>query len=313
MDMPTIHPPALRRGDTIAVVAPAGPLKNRQALNDGIARLERLGFRVRCEERVFRSLRYLAGPDADRAEELTGSFEDPEIKAVVALRGGYGCARLLPLLDEGRLRHNCKAFMGFSDLTTLHLFFCRRLGWITLHGPMAASPSLGEMTVAQEDHLFSLLTDPGYIPRFHFPGLEEWVPGVAEGKLTGGCLSMITASLGTPYEIRTEGKILFLEDLEEPPYRIDRMLTQLLLAGKLDRLAGLILGQFTNCEEEGESYTLEECLREFCAHLKVPVMSGFPAGHGRENWAFPLGIRVRLDTSEGCIEALESTVRASNC
>ncbi len=308
MDIPITHPRAIQPGSTIGIAAPAGPIENREALNPGIATLERLGFRVRYDERIFQSLRYLAGTDEARAQELQRLFEDPEIHAILALRGGFGCSRLIPLLDEKRLRPHCKLFMGFSDLTTLHLFFRRRFGWVTIHGPMAASPALGTISPAEERHLFSLLTDPEYRPRFSFAHLNPWTSGAAEGKLVGGCLSLIVASIGTTYEINTEGKILFLEDLGEPPYRVDRMLTHLRLAGKLDSVAGVLLGGFYDCDPESGDYTVEETLRDNLERLGVPLLANFPSGHGTENWALPFGVRVRLDADARQLEILDPAV-----
>ncbi len=309
MDIPTIHPRALKPGSLIGIAAPAGPIESRDGLEMGIATLERLGFCVRHDDRIFESFRYLAGKDQGRAEELQQLFEAPEIDAVLALRGGFGCSRLIPLLDEKRLRPHCKVFMGFSDLTTLHLFFRRRFGWVTIHGPMAASPALGGIGQEEEKNLCSLLTDSQYMPQLSFADLQSWVPGVAEGRLTGGCLSIIAASVGTSYEIRSEGRILFIEDLGEPPYRIDRMLTHLRLAGLLDQVAGVLVGRFDECNPERGDYTVEDVLREKLEGLGVPVIAGFPAGHGTGNWALPLGARVRLDADAGQIKFLESAVR----
>ena len=308
MYMPIIRPKALRPGDQVAIVAPAGPVDLRDDFERGVAALERMGFGVRYRDRIFHSLRYLAGSDEERAEELMCSFEDPEIRAVVSLRGGYGCSRLIPLLDQGRLRNHCKVFMGFSDVTTLHMFFRRRFGWVTFHGPMATSTALGSVGGAQIEHLRALWTEPEYVPTLSFPQLQSWVPGYAEGELTGGCLSLIVASLGTSYEPPTDGKILFLEDLGEPPYRVDRMLTQLKLAHKLDRVAGLLLGNFLDCEPTSGGYTLEEILRELVCDLEIPVMANFPAGHGPENWALPLGARMGLDASNRALRFLESSI-----
>ncbi len=308
MDIPTVHPGALRPGSVIGIAAPAGPIESREALDQGIATLERLGFQVRYDDRIFQSVRYLAGTDDARAEELQRLFEDPAIDAVVALRGGFGCSRLVPLLDEKRLRPYCKLFMGFSDLTTLHLFFRRRFGWVTVHGPMAASPALGNIASAEETNLYSLLTDPRYRPRLSFPQLETWAPGIAEGKLVGGCLSLVTASIGTPYEIKTEGKVLLLEDLGEQPYRIDRMLTHLKHARLLEPVAAVLLGSFHDCNPESGDYTVEETLREHLERLGVPVLAHFPAGHGPQNWALPLGVNVRLDAEARQIEVLQPAV-----
>jgi muramoyltetrapeptide carboxypeptidase len=314
MNIPTIHPPRLRDGDTIAIIAPAGPIESRTGLDQGISILERMGFQVRFENRIFQSNRYLAGSDSDRAEELMQAFENPEIKAIISLRGGYGCSRLIPVLQERRLRSFPKIFMGFSDLTTLHMFFRRRFGWITFHGPMAAS--LGNPPQDQIDHLYSLWTDPDYRPNFAFPQLETWNPGVAEGELTGGCLSIVNSSLGTCYEINTEGKILFLEELGEPPYRLDRMLTHLRLAGKLETAAGLILGNFFNCDpdqhdstaKEELNYTAKDVLEQVLKDLPIPILSGFPAGHSGDNWAIPLGTTVRMDANNQTVQLLNSAV-----
>ncbi|MFH1574167.1 MAG: LD-carboxypeptidase [Acidobacteriota bacterium] len=308
MDLPTQHPPALRRGDMIAVVAPAGPLEKRELFDRGIATVERLGFRARFEERLFNRHRYMAGADDARAEELMQAFEAPEVRGVIAMRGGYGCSRLIPLLDEKRLRRHCKIFMGYSDLTTLHLYFRRRFGWVSVHGPMIATPGLAEIEPPEEEHLLRLWMDPDYLPRFAAPELEVWHPGIAEGRLTGGCLSLLLASLGTAYEIQTEGKILFIEDLGEPPYRLDRMLTQLRTAGKLDGIAGLILGSFEECDPANGGYTAADVLRDILEGLQVPTVAGFPAGHGPINRAIPLGLHLRLDADRRCLEFLEPLV-----
>jgi muramoyltetrapeptide carboxypeptidase len=314
MNIPTIHPPRLKDGDTIAIIAPAGPIESRKGLDQGISTLERMGFQVRFDNRIFQSNRYLAGSDSDRAEELMQAFENPEVKAIISLRGGYGCSRLIPVLQERRLRSFPKIFMGFSDLTTLHMFFRKRFGWITFHGPMAAS--LGNPPQDQVDHLYSLWTDPNYCPTLSFPQLETWNPGVAEGELTGGCLSIVISSLGTCYEINTEGKILFIEELGEPPYRLDRMLTHLRLSGKLEAAAGLILGNFFNCDpdqhdstaKEELNYTAQDVLQQVLKDLSIPILSGFPAGHSGDNWAIPLGSRIRMDANNRTIQFLNSAV-----
>ncbi|MDR1727631.1 MAG: LD-carboxypeptidase [Acidobacteriota bacterium] len=308
-DVPATKPPALRLGDAVAVVAPAGPVSSRAPFHRGVETLERLGFRVRFDERIFQSLRYLAGSDGERAGGLVRALEDPSVQAVVALRGGYGSARIVPLLDE-RLRDiRPKVFMGFSDITTLHLLLLRR-GWVAFHGPMVASPALGNLPEAQARHLLSLWTDPGYLPTLRFAETEAWAAGrgAVEGVLTGGCLSLVAASLGTAYEVETEGRVLFLEDVGEPPYRIDRMLTHLRLAGKLDGVAGILLGRFHDCEQEGGGYSVTDVVRDALAGLGVPILANFPAGHAGDNWTLPLGVRVRLDATAQMIQLLEPAV-----
>jgi muramoyltetrapeptide carboxypeptidase len=308
MDIPTFFPQALRPGDTIGIIAPAGPVQGREAIDPALAMLEDWGFRVRFDNRIFDSYRYLAGQDSARAEELTRWFEDPSIRGIIALRGGFGSARIIPFLDEHRLRQNCKLFTGFSDLTTLHMYFRRRFGWVTIHGPMVTTLSRGALSPEAEGHLLSLWTDPQYLPTMSFTQLESWVPGSAEGRLVGGCLSILTASLGTNYEFRSEGKILFLEDRGEAPYRIDRMITQLRSAGKLDEVAGILLGRFTDCEPEEGGYSSRDVLRDLVTDLGVPVLANFPGGHGDDNWALPLGLRIQMDADQKHIQFLESAV-----
>jgi muramoyltetrapeptide carboxypeptidase len=308
MDIPIVQPPRLKAGDTIAIVAPASPIEERAGLEQGITALEDMGFRVRFTDRIFQSTRYLAGEDSARAEEFMQAFEDPSIQAIIALRGGYGCSRLIPLLKKRRLRPNPKIFMGFSDLTTIHLFLRKYLGWITLHGPMATSPAMGTMSPEQKAHLISLWTDPSYRPNLNFPELECWHSGTATGEITGGCLSIIAAGIGTPYEIETAGKILFLEDQGEPPYRLDRMLTHLRLAKKLQSLSGLLLGTFKDCNPTQGNYSPADILKDILIDLKIPIIANFPAGHSADNWAIPLGARVRLDTESLSIQILDPAV-----
>ena len=308
MNIPTIHPPGLKKGDTVAIVAPAGPVRGTAGLQKGIAVLEKMGFKVRYSDRIFQSTRYLAGDDAARAEELVNALEDNSAQAIIGLRGGYGCSRLIPRLMTLKSLQRPKVFMGFSDLTTLHLFLNRHLGWATLHGPMVMTMDWDGLFIKLESHLFSLLTDPGYRPVLSFPQLETWEPGKAEGVLTGGCLSMITASIGTPYEIETEGKILFLEDLGEQPYRLDRMITQLRLSGKLQSIKGIILGTFNECDPTEGDYSARDVLKELLQPLHIPILANFPAGHGSENWPFPLGVKVRMDADSQSVEFWEPAV-----
>lgn len=308
MDIPIVQPPRLKTGDTIAIVAPASPIVERSGLEHGITALENMGFRVRYTDRIFQSSNYLAGSDSARAEELMHAFEDPSIQAIIALRGGYGCARLIPLIKKKRMRSHPKIFMGFSDLTTLHLFFRKYFGWISFHGPMATSPMMGTMSAEQQQHLLSLWTDPTYRPTLNFPELESWHSGTAEGELTGGCLSIIAASIGTPYEIKTAGKILFLEDQGEPPYRLDRMLTHLRLAGKLRSLSGLLLGSFLDCNSAQGDYHAADTLKDILSDLEIPIIANFPAGHLNNNWTIPLGARIRIETGSPSIQILDPAV-----
>ena len=303
-----VRPAALRPGDTIGIIAPASPLADRSHFDRGISALREMGFHAQYDDRIFESTRYLAGDDASRAQELMRQFEDPTVKAVVPLRGGYGCARLLGYLDKDRLRQHCKVFMGFSDLTTLHLYLYKSFRWITFHGPMISSPFWAQSSEPLRQHLLSLWCDPGYRPRFSLPGTQSWHGGCADGILVGGCLSLITTSLGTPFEISCRNKILFLEDSGEAPYRVDRMLTHLRLAGKFHGIKGIILGNFAQEESASDPEGMEQTLRSNLVNLDVPLVSRFPAGHATENWPLPLGLRVRLDADDASLTVLESAV-----
>jgi muramoyltetrapeptide carboxypeptidase len=280
----------------------------RSAVAPAVSALLQLGFKVRLDERAFQVQRYLAGSDTARAQELISFIENPDVHGIMALRGGYGCSRLIPDLEESNIRGNCKVIMGFSDLTTLHLYLWKRFRWVTFHGPMATSPLWGHLKSDYADHLLSLWMDPGYRPTLTFPQVEVWTEGVATGRMVGGCLSLVAASLGTRFEIQTRGCILFLEDLGEAPYRIDRLMMQLRLAGKLDSVAGIVLGDFDGCAPADGDYTVEDVLREYLGHLQVPVIAKFPAGHGECNWPFPLGVRARLDASGKSLTFIDAAV-----
>ncbi|HMV86370.1 MAG TPA: LD-carboxypeptidase [Blastocatellia bacterium] len=307
-----ITPAALRLDDTVAIVAPASNLKS-DYLARGVAELERLGFRARHRADILDKARYTAGSDARRAEELMQAFADPEIKAVWAARGGYGVMRILPLLDEALLRANPKIFIGYSDMTALHLYLYRRFGWVTFHGPMAAKDLAGGAEHYDCDSLLAALTQTqpiGEIKASNTEMLHQASGQVVSGRLLGGCLSLIAAMMGTPDEPDTRGAILFLEDTGTRPYALDRMLQQLRLAGKFDDVRGIVFGEMTDCVQHAEQgYTLQEMLAECTADLGVPVMFGLRSGHSpRGNLTLPLGVQVTLDAARGVLRVDESAV-----
>jgi muramoyltetrapeptide carboxypeptidase len=249
-----LKPACLREGDTVAIVAPASNLKP-EYLARGVAELERLGFRVKHREDILDKARYTAGSDARRAEELMRAFTDTEVKAVWAARGGYGVMRILNLLDESLLRANPKIFIGYSDLTALHLYLYRRFGWVTFHGPMAAKDLAGgEEHYDRATLLRSLMTASpfGEIASDKTEMLHRGQNGKVQGRLLGGCLSLIAAMMGTPDELDTRGAILFLEDTATRPYAIDRMLRQLKLAGKFEQVQGIIFGEMADCVQHAD-------------------------------------------------------------
>lgn len=351
---PPIYPVALQPGDTIAFVAPAGLLE-RPRMELAKRRLEALGFVVKVPNDLFRSRGYLAGEDQRRADELMAAFRDPEVDAVFPGTGGYGATRMLHLIDYDVIRENPKVFIGFSDITALHLAIRKKTGLITFHSPVPmwglgskenlhpfaekyfwrallrseyfdsqgralptgysySTPANGPWAAGLQDATDGLPARTGTgskPPVARAPQIKAIVPGVGRGRLIGGNLSLIVALMGTEFEIDTDGAVLFLEDVGERPYRIDRCLSQLRLAGKFDHVAGVILGQFSDCKPEKDkpSLTLEQVFDDYFGKLAVPVIGNFPAGHSRYNATLPLGALVEVDANAGRMTVLENPVR----
>ncbi|MBI3182559.1 MAG: LD-carboxypeptidase [Myxococcales bacterium] len=293
-----VPPPALRPSDKVAVVAPASAF-DRKSFEAGLAVLSRR-YQPSFSPGVFAEHRYLAGDDSRRLAELSEALSDPSVKAIFAARGGYGVMRLLPAL---RLDGPPKLLVGFSDLTALHLAL-QAAGRTSIHGPVLTQ--LGKQPAEVAQRLFHLLesTEP---PR-PLTGAAPLVPGIAEGPLVGGNLSVLSRLVGTPFFPPLEGAVLLLEDVGERPYRLDRMWTHLRLAGAFERAAGIALGEFTGCEEKDASYQCADVLRSLAEETKLPCAVGFGIGHGAVNLPVALGSRVRLDASAGTLEHLEPAV-----
>jgi len=302
--MPSLRRPrAVRPGATIALAAPAGPL-DPEALDSGRKSLERLGFTVVTRDDVLDRDGYLAGSDARRADELMGFVNDPDVAAIVCARGGYGCHRIIDRLDADAFRKAAKPLVGYSDITTLLLWQRKRAGLLGIHGPMCEKP--GSLEGEAGSALVRALQGTGPLPRYEGKTLAD---GWAEGRLVGGSLSVCVASLGTPWELDARDAILMLEDITELPYRIDRMLQQLRAAGKLDRVVGVALGSFTDCDDErNPEWTIERLMGEVLGELGVPVVAGLPFGHGAENRPWPFAGRAALDGARGELEILEAAV-----
>lgn len=284
-----VLPPRLKSGDTIGIAAPAGPFET-DLFEKGMTVLRGMGFEVHIPEAVFQRNGFLAGPDQARAEVLNGLFRDPAIDAIVCARGGYGSTRVLPFLDWAAVRRNPKAFVGFSDITVLHSVLRERTALVSFHGPMGTTlATAGEATLAQFRQ--ALMSDAPV--DLNPEGVKVLRHGEAEGKVVGGNLSMLCHLVGTPYAANFDGCLLFIEDVTEAPYRIDRMLVQMFLAGCFEKVRGLVLGQFQDCGGVDEIHDV--FLRAF-GPLGIPVVAGFPIGHGRENVTLPLGIAARLTT-----------------
>lgn len=305
--MKVVKPPRLKKGDTIGMIAPASPPSDEGVFEKGQQVLEGLGYRVVFGANCRKRWGFLAGSDEERLADLEEMFANPEVNAVFCLRGGWGTARLVKALDFDIIRNNPKIFLGFSDITMLHLAINKLTGLVTFHGPMVTShlikDDLPEFTI---ESLWRTITEPvpfGSIASRIAEKPRTIVPGEVEAPLIGGNLSIIVTTLGTPYEIDTKGKILFIEDVDEKPYRVDRMLTHLLNAGKLQEVAGVICGGFTLDEpekkESGEwTQSFEDVLEERLSPLGVPIAIGFPFGHIKLNATLPLGIPARLVAKE---------------
>ncbi|MEK8049138.1 LD-carboxypeptidase [Ideonella sp. DXS22W] len=297
----------LAPGATVAVVAPAGPaLPERVAAVPAL--LQAQGWQARLYPGCHTRQGFLAGPDALRVADLMDAFADPQVDAVWCLRGGYGSGRLLPAIDVDRLARHPKLLIGYSDITALHLLL-DRLGWPALHAPMPASDLLLPGREADAQALFTLLRDglragdrlaPPLLP-------DAWcLPGVASGRLLGGNLSLLAALCGTRWQPQAQGALLFIEEVGEPAYRIDRCLLQLRLAGVLDAAAGFVLGSFTEGEAAAEN---EAVLRDHLGSLGKPVLAGWPSGHGTPHQPLPLGVQARLDAGAGHLTLLQDMLR----
>ncbi|QDV73359.1 S66 peptidase family protein [Botrimarina mediterranea] len=317
---PTTKPAGLKPGDTVMIVAPSGDL-DEERIELAVERLKELGFKVIVPEDVYSQWGYLAGSDQRRADEFMKAFTDPEVDAVFPGTGGYGVMRMLDLLDFDKIRDNPKVLIGFSDITALHMALAKKCNLVTFHSP---NPQWGlgsdEGFPAYNAKYFwrCLMADQndgdeGFT--YETPDgapLRVIAPGVAEGTLCGGNLTLVASLTGTEYELDTEGRVLFLEDVRESPYRIDRMLRQLKLSGQLDKPAAVILGQFSKCESDGDgsSLALAEVLLDYFADATYPVVYNFPAGHVKDNATLPLGVRARVDANQRRVSVLENAVSA---
>jgi muramoyltetrapeptide carboxypeptidase len=287
-----LKPRTVRPGDRVAVVAPSSPFVPEQ-LEAGLCELRRLGFEPVVEERVFARSGYVAGPAEVRARALLDALEDPSIACIMAARGGYGSVQLLPYLDARHFLRARKLLVGYSDLTSLLSYVSCRAGVACAHGPTVAD-RLGRGHYHEASLLAALCGDQaaGELPA---PDLEVLVPGEAAGPLFGGNLTQLAASLGTPYAFDPPaGCVLLLEDVNERPYRLDRLWTQLRLAGILDRAAGIVLADFPGCDEPGGEVAAREVFAQLACSFDGPVVFGLPTGHSEKPLTVPLGVRTRI-------------------
>jgi muramoyltetrapeptide carboxypeptidase len=297
---PRIKPPALQPGDTVGIVAPASDFP-RQALESGCRTLRDLGYKPFYFESIFEQDLYFAGSVERRARELEEMFLRDEVRAILCARGGYGANYRLGVLDRMRIERHPKILCGYSDITTLLTYLADSAGFVTFHGPMLTTDFTRDGGVDLASWQAALAgTSQWTLGLEPSSGVKPLVEGSAEGILYGGCLSLLVASLGTPFEIQTAGTILFIEDIAERPYRIDRMLMHLKLAGKLADVQGIVFGEMISCTPPADKmYTLEEVVMRIVGDLGIPVAFGLPSGHvSRSNITLPIGVRAALDVSK---------------
>ena len=304
----------LKQGDTIGLVAPSGAVRTPGAIERSAAEIERMGYRVKLGRSCGQVYGYLSGTDEVRARDINDMFLDDAVDAIVCVRGGYGTTRILDRLDYAAIAAHPKIFMGFSDITALHIAMLEKADLATFHGPMSTADcadgamhpfSLASMerALCAEEPMGALENAPGY------PERQTLAPGQAEGQLVGGNLMLITSLLGTPYELDTRGRILFIEEIGEHTYCIDRMLTQLRLSGKLRDCAGVVFGDFKNCPIEYPDFglSIEQIIRDIVVPCGKPVLMGLQAGHCTPKLTLPLGARCRLNADARTLTVLERT------
>ena len=310
--LPLIKPPALRPGDRVGIVAPASYFK-RELFERGVEALRRMEYEPVWLDSIFDRDLYFAGTAERRARELEQMFARDDLQAIICARGGYGANYLLPHLDLDIIRQHPKIFVGYSDLTCLLTWFLDAAGLVTFHGPMITGDFARAHGLDEMSWMAATAGNPDWELASHQVfGLNPMVPGRGEGALYGGCLSILVASLGTPYEAKTEGKLLFLEDVAAKPYQIDRMLMQMRLAGKFQDVRGIMFGEMMECiQSPDQPYTLQEVVRRIVGDLGVPIAYGLRSGHvSRENATLPFGVQAALTVSEEAVrlEFLESAV-----
>jgi muramoyltetrapeptide carboxypeptidase len=301
--IPPLYPLPLKKGDTIGIIAPAGQLHVETRFLKGVAILQEMGFQVKFPPDLWPGKEYLADTDDNRGSEFNRLIKDKEIKGLVAMRGGYGCLRMLDKIDIALVADNPKILLGFSDITILQNYLYEKTGLVSLHGPVVNSLSeTNKNALARLHHSLTHIRSNC----IDSPAIEVLREGpTVTAPLIGGNLASLVTLLGTRYDFSWDNKIVFLEDVNEPLYKIDRMLTQLKLAGKLDNISGLILGDFSNSINRNETEMLHyskslwmRVLELCCDHQEIPIWGNFPSGHSRGNFTFPLGAVAMMENGK---------------
>jgi muramoyltetrapeptide carboxypeptidase len=312
--MNIIKPPRLRKGDLIGLIAPASTPSSEEKILKGALYLEQLGYRIKTGKHIRTVYGYLAGSDNERAADFNEMVRDKNVKAIFTIRGGYGTPRLLQMIDYRALKAHPKIIVGYSDITALQLAIFRKIGLVTFSGPMTGSDMWRDFDPYTEENFWRILTSNKKIGAIDNPDDEPVVilrHGKANGRLVGGNLSLLACLMGTPFQPPMENSILVLEDVEESPYRVDRMLAQLLHAGILHKLEALVYGKFTDCvpgNPENPHLTIDQVQEEFAQKIECPVVMNFQYGHIARKLTVPLGLKARIDTKRERIEVLENGV-----
>jgi len=312
--MRILKPSALKRGDLIGLISPASKIADTSRIDRGVRYLEGLGYRTTIGANATKLHGYLAGTDEERAADIHAMFDDPRVRAIFCIRGGYGTPRLLPLLQYQIIVSHPKILVGYSDITALQLAFWKKAGLVSFHGSMVGVDMADPMDPFTEELFWRLLTSSekvGVVP-FPDPKPEPVVQGTASGRLLGGNLAVLASLIGTAYQPRFDSSILFLEDIGEDPYRVDRMLAQLRGASLLAKASGIMTGHFTDCVPKDlntPTFSVEQVLHDYLTSSGCPSLTRVPFGHEHRNLPIPIGVRARIDASVGVLEYLEGAVR----
>lgn len=314
-DPKTLLPEAIKKGDTVGLVAPSAAIADRMQFTFAQEALEALGFQVKLGANLKNRYGHLAGTDKERAGDLNEMFADKDVKAIICIRGGSGAARILPMIDYKAIAKNPKPLLGYSDITALHCAIHAQTGLITFHGPMGSS-TWNSFNVEQFEKVF-IEKEKVTFENIHGESddlvvksnrIQTLKGGTAEGKILGGNLTVLTAISGSPYYPDFKDAILFIEDIGEDPYKMDRMMSTLRLNGTLDQIKGFVFGQCSDCEPDGGygSLTLDQVLDDYILPLKIPAYSGAMIGHISKQFIIPVGAQVQMDADKGTISLLES-------
>lgn len=308
-------PKRLNKKDVIGLISPASSPDEFSRVERGVKYLESLGYRVKVGANINKSHGYLAGSDQERLDDLHSMFKDKNVKAIFSLRGGYGAFRLLDKIDYRLVKNNPKIFVGYSEITALQMAFLEKAGLVTFAGPMVAVDFYDEVSPFTNEMFWNVITSNKKIGKLSYPENQK-LPflqkGNSSGRIIGGNLAVFTHLLGTPYFPNLTGKILMIEDIGELPYRVDRMLNQLRLAGVFKKVKGIILGRFVDCHEHDpnkKTLTLGEVIADYINPVKVPSIYTFPHGHIKDFVTIPFGLKVNLNATKGTVEFAEGAVK----